>query len=107
VRVLLDEHLPVDFAAKLKGHEVSTVRAQGWIGMKNGELLTTAAAAGFEVLLTNDRGIEQQQRLTELSLAVIILDAPSNKIGDLIKRLPATLRAIENAAPGQFQHVAG
>ncbi|MFA5891995.1 MAG: DUF5615 family PIN-like protein [Actinomycetota bacterium] len=47
MRVLLDEHLPLDLAAELIGHDVTTVRAQGWTGMKNGELLATAASAGF------------------------------------------------------------
>lgn len=68
MRVLLDEHLPLDLAAELVGHEVSTVRDEGWTGMKNGELLATAAAAGFEVLVTNDRGIEHQQIIAGLAL---------------------------------------
>ncbi len=97
MRVLLDEHLPVNLATRITGHEVSTVRAQGWVGLKNGELLATAAAAGFDILLTNDRGIEHQQSLTGLPLAVVILDAPSNKIADLVRHLTATLQAIEEA----------
>lgn len=105
MRVLLDGHLPVEFAERLTGHEVSTVRARGWTGMKNGELLAEAASAGFDVFLTNDRGIELQQNLTGLSLAVVILDAPSNKIRDLVNRVPATLKAIEGVARGKFRHV--
>jgi len=30
VRVLLDEHLPVDLAPELHGHEVDTVVGRGW-----------------------------------------------------------------------------
>lgn len=107
MRVLLDEHLPLDLAKELVGHEVSTVRAQGWTGMTNGVLLTTAAAGGFQVLVTNDRGIERQQNLGELSLGVVVLDAPSNKLRDLMPRIPATLAAIAAAVPGEVRHVAG
>lgn len=107
MRVLLDEHLPLDYAKDLVGHEASTVRAQGWSGLKNGGLLRTAAAADFEVFLTNDRGIEHQQSLAGLSLSVVILDAPSNKLRDLRSRLSLTLEAIADAQPGEYHHVAG
>lgn len=42
MRVLLDEHLLVDLAAEFTGHDVSTVRAEGWEGLSNGELLTAS-----------------------------------------------------------------
>lgn len=106
MRVLLDEHLPLDFAKELVGHEASTVRAQGWSGLKNGELLRAAASAGFEVLLTNDRGIEHQQSLAGLTLSVVVLNSPSNKLHDLRARLAATLEAIGVAQPGGYHHLA-
>jgi hypothetical protein len=64
VRVLLDEQLPRHLVHQLQGHEVTTVQQQGWAGMKNGELLRSAAAAGFEVFLTADRNLEFQQNLS-------------------------------------------
>jgi len=39
VRVLLDEHLPVDLALELAGHDVDTVVGRGWAGIENGDLL--------------------------------------------------------------------
>jgi hypothetical protein len=39
VRVLLDEHLPLDLARELQGHDVQTVVGRGWAGVKNGDLL--------------------------------------------------------------------
>lgn len=107
MRVLLDEHLPVGLATKLAGHEVSTVRAQGWAGMSNGALLSAAVSAGFEVLVTNDRGIEHQQNLSTLTLGVVVLDAPSNKMRDLMPRLPGAIEAINAVAHGEVRHVAG
>jgi predicted nuclease of predicted toxin-antitoxin system len=36
MRVLLDEQLPLDLAPEFQGHDVSTVHAEGWDGLKNG-----------------------------------------------------------------------
>jgi hypothetical protein len=45
---------------ELPGHEVFTTSYMGWTGIGNGELLRRAATAGFDVLITNDRGLEYQ-----------------------------------------------
>jgi hypothetical protein len=87
VRVLLDEHLPVGFAAEIEGHEVATVRSEGWMGLGNGSLPEAAASAGFEVFVTNDGSIEHQQNLAKLGLGIVVLDAPSNKLSDLQARV--------------------
>ena len=42
MRILLDENIPIDFAAELRGHEVSTVVGLGWSGVLNGELMRRA-----------------------------------------------------------------
>lgn len=86
MRVLLDEHLPVDLSAEFTGHDVSTVRAQGWEGLSNGELLAKAGEAGFEVLVTNDKSLEHQQNLKRVQLGIVVLDAPSNTLHDLLPR---------------------
>lgn len=104
MRVLLDEHLPVRLAKALPEHEVSTVRKEGWAGLKNGALHSAAAGSRFAVLLTNDRSMEFRQDLRKVAIAVV-LDAPSNKIEDLMPLIPATLEAIESCMPGLVHHV--
>jgi hypothetical protein len=54
VRVLLDEQLPRQLVPHLLPHDVRTVQQERWAGLKNGELLRQAKAAGFEALLTAD-----------------------------------------------------
>ena len=54
MRVLLDENLPVDFAALVAGCEVVTVRGLGWAGSQNGELMERATAI-CDVVVTMDR----------------------------------------------------
>ena len=61
MKLLLDENLPHQVRLELPGHDVFTVAYMGWGGVENGELLRQAAAAGFDALLTNDRGLEYQQ----------------------------------------------
>lgn len=52
---------------------METVPELGWAGTNNGELLRRAAGAGFVAMVTADRGIEYQQRLDTLPIAVIIM----------------------------------
>ena len=53
MRVLLDEHLPVDLALGLAGHDVDTVVGRGWAGIKNGDLLRRMSG-DYDVLITMD-----------------------------------------------------
>ena len=73
MRLLLDENLPHQMRLELPGHDVFTAAYMGWAGVENGELLRLAAADGFDALVTNDRGLEYQQNLDELPLAVVVV----------------------------------
>ena len=45
----------------LSGHQVETAYERGWAELTNGELLASAEAAGFDLLITTDKGIRYQQ----------------------------------------------
>ncbi len=62
VRVLLDEQLPRQLAPYLVGRDVRTVQQESWAGLKNGELLVRAEAAGFLVFVTGDQSFERFAR---------------------------------------------
>ena len=83
MRLLLDESLPRLLAEQLTGHEAKTVQSLGWAGVGNGEPLRLAAQAGFEALVTSDRGFEFQQDPETLPVVVVILRARSNRLEDL------------------------
>jgi len=72
---------------ELPGHEIATVAEAGWAGVKNGALLQLAAAR-FEVLLTVDRNLEYQQNFSSLTIAVIVVDSPSNDVEWLLPLCP-------------------
>lgn len=107
MRILLDEHLPLRLAGAITDHDVSTVRAQGWSGKTNGELLGLAVSAGFEIMITNDRSVEYQQNLSVPGIGILVLDAPTYKLEDLLKLAPLILEAIPMSETGRVRHLAG
>ena len=105
MRILLDEDLPRRLGALLRGHEVLTVPQVGWAGVKNGKLLALAATR-FEAFLTMDRGLEFQQNLATLPIAVLVVEAPSNRIEHLVPLLPNLLRELDRLSPRTLRRVA-
>lgn len=74
--------------------EVVTVQERGWDSLENGELLR-AARDEFDALVTTDRGLPHQQDLSRIRLAVVVLEAPSNRLehlSPLVERANAILR---------------
>ena len=91
----------------LRGHDVATVQEMAWAGIANGALLRAAADAGFEALLTVDRGIEFQQSLRGLELSVVAIQARSNDINDLRLLMPQVDAALRKLRPGIVVHIPG
>jgi predicted nuclease of predicted toxin-antitoxin system len=104
VRVLLDENLPVGLSGHLAHHHVETVSGRGWAGIKNGELLRRATGE-FDVLVTMDRNLRDQQPLANQTFGVILVRAASNRIADLIPLVPDILAAIDGIKPGELRRV--
>lgn len=72
--VLFDNGTPRTLARYLIDHHaVTEARARGWEQLENGDLLTVAEAAGFEVLVTTDKNLPYQQSLAGRKLAVVVL----------------------------------
>jgi hypothetical protein len=105
VRVLLDEQLPRQLAPYLTGHAVRTVQQQRWAGLTNGALLSQAEAAGFDLFITADQNLEFQQNLRTVGLGIVILEAASNALEDLLPLLPSMLAAMARVQPGEIIRV--
>lgn len=95
MKLLLDENLPHQLRLELPGHSVFTASYMDWAGVENGELLRLAAGAGFDAVVTNDRGLEYQQNLDSLPVAVVVILVKANTIeairpvcGELLAALP-------------------
>jgi hypothetical protein len=102
--VLFDNGTPRTLARYLIDHHaVTEARARGWEQLENGELLTVAEAAGFEVLVTTDKNLSYQQNLAGRKLAIVVLGKGR---WSLIKpHVAQIVAAVNAAAPGSIAEV--
>ena len=101
--ILFDNGTPRGVASALPGHTVEEARSHGWDTLRNGELLDAAEAAGFDVFLTTDRNIRDQQNLTSRKIAIVILGKGRWRL--IKNRLPEIAAAVAAATPGSFAEV--
>jgi hypothetical protein len=106
VRVLLDGCVPSGLAGELPEHEVSTAPEMGWADLDDGALLD-AMAERFDVLVTVDKSLPNQQRIDNRLLAVVVLRAKTNRLTDLLPHVPRLKAVLENARPGQVYEITG
>ena len=62
--ILFDQATPVPIRPYLERHTIRTTAQQGWDMLRNGDLLTAAEQAGFDLLLTTDKNMRYQQNLS-------------------------------------------
>ena len=104
MRILLDESVPWRLGPLLVGHTTNSVQRRGWASIKNGKLLAIAANE-FDVLLTADKGMEYQQILDTLPIAILIVLARTNRMEDLARAIPTILEALPGLSPRTLQKV--
>lgn len=104
MKIFLDECIDRRLADSFAGHVVSTVYEKGWAGIKNGKLLTLAAAE-FDVFLTVDRNLSFQQPLEKFDIAVLVLSAPSNRLYDLQLLVPKIMEVLPDAKAGKVLQI--
>ena len=100
MRILLDECVDERLRHLFAGHDCQTARFARLAGLKNGRLLDAAEDAGFEVIVTVDQGLPDQQNLSGRMISVLVLCAPTNRIADLEVLVPAALTALLSIGPG-------
>ncbi|MFW5882807.1 MAG: DUF5615 family PIN-like protein [Verrucomicrobiota bacterium] len=104
MKVLLDECLPRRLAKLIEGHEVLTVQACGWSGIKNGDLLRLAAEK-FDAFITPDRGLPFEQNYKGLNLAIVAVTCRSNRLEDLKPLVPWLAEALGQVEAGKLIRV--
>lgn len=104
MKVLLDECLPKKLKQEVNAEFVTTVPEFGWASIKNGALLRLAEQE-FDVFLTNDQNLEQQQNLTSFDLAIIVLVAHTNDLEDLKPLMPAANEALNKLTAGNIVYI--
>lgn len=104
MRVLFDQGTPAPLHHLLPGHAVSTAYELGRITLKNGEFLAAAEGQAFDVFVTTDTNLKQQQNLVSRRIAILVLSTtswPRIKVAAEV-----ILMAIDAVVPGQYFEVA-
>ena len=105
MRVLLDECVDERLRHLFHEHDCQTARFAGFTGLKNGALLLAAEARGFQVIVTVDQHIPDQQSLENRHISLLILCGRTNRLSDLEPLVPAALDALMSIRPGQVVSV--
>ena len=95
MRLLLDESV---LRRALSSHVVKTVVEMGWSGVKNGALLVLAAAE-FDAFVTVDKNLPNQQNLSTLPIAIVVLRAQSNELNALLPLIPELEEVLAHLQP--------
>jgi predicted nuclease of predicted toxin-antitoxin system len=105
MRLLIDECIDARLRLLFPGHDCQTARFVNLAGLKNGRLLEAAEADGFDVLITVDQNIPDQQNLAGRKIALMILCGPTNRLRDLAPLVPAALSALGSIEPGDVVRI--
>ena len=100
MRILLDHNTPAPLRYALRGHQVETAYERGWAELLNGHLIQEAETAGFDLMITTDRGIRYQQNWSGRSLALLVLS--TNDWTRLRRCKGRILDAVNSMQPSAF-----
>lgn len=104
MKVLFDEDVPGKLAHFLKPqHEIHTVVSMQWGSIKNGALLKLIEQECFQVFLTGDKNMENQQRLAHRSFAVLVMSAINWPV--VRPHIHTISAALDQAQPGTVKTV--
>lgn len=103
MRIVFDQATPVPIRPYLRGHTVRTAAQEGWDKLTNGEFLTAAEEAGFDVLLTTDKNMRYQQNLAGRKIAIVVLGR--QQWPQLRPHVQLVIEAVNAATPGSYAEV--
>jgi hypothetical protein len=101
--IIFDRATPVPIRPSLAGHAVRTAAQQGWDKLGNGDLLTVAEEAGFDILLTTDKNMRYQQNLAGRKIAIVV--PGQQQWPQLRPHIQRVIEAVNAATPGSFAEV--
>jgi len=97
VRILFDHGVPAPLREHLPGHQVQTAYELGWSTLRNGELLARAEIQ-FDALITTDRNLKNQQNLSGVKIAILVLPTTSwPRLQRMLADIAAALDSLKQA----------
>ena len=98
VKILFDHGVPAKLRRRLPEHEIDTAAERGWDELDNGALMDHAEANGYDLFLTNDKVIPNEDDLRQRSIKVVALER--NNWPLVRENIPEIRRAIAKAQSG-------
>ena len=105
MRLLIDECVDERLRLLFPGHECQTAHFADLAGLKNGRLLEAGEAASFDILITVDQNIPDQQIVTGRRISLILLCGPTNRLRDLELLVPAAVSALLSIGRGEVVRI--
>jgi hypothetical protein len=102
-KIFFDEDVPHKLVRFLPQYEIQTVITMQWGGIKNGALLQLIEQHRFDVFLTGDKNMPNQQQLAGRAFAVLIMSAINWPV--IKPHLAKIVAAIDAATPGAVHTV--
>jgi predicted nuclease of predicted toxin-antitoxin system len=89
MKALLDENLPVKLKYRFSSAvSVLTVNDMKWNSLKNGELLKALEDNDFDVLITSDKNMIHQHKLSKFSFRFMVLNVYDNQYDTILPLVP-------------------
>lgn len=105
MKILLDHNLDRRPKNYLTEYETATTQEQGWADALNGELLALAELNSFDVLLTADSNIKDQQNLSNREIAILVLRAFNNRLATHAEMIDDVYEALSKIQAGEIIEV--
>jgi hypothetical protein len=77
LKILFDQGTPLPLRKHLHPHSVDTTFERGWSLLENGNLISAAVNAGYELFITTDQNIKHQHNLEKLEISILVLKTTS------------------------------
>ena len=105
MKILLDHNLDRRLKSHLLEHDTSTTQERGWADVVNGKLLDLLEVNGFNVLLTADANIKDQQNISNRSFSILVLRAFNNRLTTHLEMIHAAGKALDQIQPGEIVEI--
>jgi hypothetical protein len=102
-RVLFDKNVPYVLRLHLIDYQVQTADDEGWGQISNGELISCAEEAGYQILLTCDQNIQYQQNMANRKISMVVLG--SNIWPSIRPKIAEIAAALKRVSPGSFEFI--
>jgi predicted nuclease of predicted toxin-antitoxin system len=103
MKILLDHDLPKRLRPLFRGHLALMARQMAWDALSNGRLLAAAEAQQFDVLVTADKKMFEQQQHLDRKIGLVVLS--TSLMIYLEPGFPLVLAAVQRAGRGSFEAV--